>query len=245
MPESNQVAIYFLLGETDDADLRVYIGQTGDLRARLAKHNRERDFWERALVVISRTNNLTLTHAVYLEWYCLRECRLAGRYTDENGNCGSQPYTPPPLQADCLEVFDTAKILIASLGYPLFTPVASSEDTDEQGELFYCRRNGADGRGVFTAEGFVVLSGSFGPKDTADSLIGHSYEKLREDLIRSATCVIEGEHFVFKRDHLFRKPSQASAAVLGRSSNGWVEWKTQAGKTLDQVKRQEVDSAGN
>jgi hypothetical protein len=28
--------------------------------------------------------------------------------------------------------------------------------------------------------------------------------------------------------------------VMGRSANGWVEWKTSSGKTLDEVKRQGV-----
>jgi hypothetical protein len=39
MPESDQVALYFLFGESEDgSEQKVYIGQTGDLRARLAKH---------------------------------------------------------------------------------------------------------------------------------------------------------------------------------------------------------------
>jgi hypothetical protein len=29
-------------------------------------------------------------------------------------------------------------------------------------------------------------------------------------------------------------------AVMGRSANGWVEWKTASSKTLDEVKRQSV-----
>jgi hypothetical protein len=31
-------------------------------------------------------------------------------------------------------------------------------------------------------------------------------------------------------------------AVMGRSANGWIEWKTASGKTLDEVKRQGVSS---
>ena len=73
MGESDQVALYFLVGEAEDGgDPRVYVGQTGDLRARLASHNRDRDFWERAPVVISRTNSLTQTHALFLEWHCIQ-----------------------------------------------------------------------------------------------------------------------------------------------------------------------------
>ena len=97
MPESEQVAVYFLFGQSDDgAEPKVYIGQTGDLRARLVSHNQKKDFWERALVLISRTNNLTQTHALFLEWYCLQAVRKAGRYTDENSNSGNKPHTPAP-----------------------------------------------------------------------------------------------------------------------------------------------------
>ena len=43
MPESDQVALYFLVGEADDGSgQKVYIGQTGDLRARVAQHKKEK-----------------------------------------------------------------------------------------------------------------------------------------------------------------------------------------------------------
>jgi hypothetical protein len=35
----------------------------------------------------------------------------------------------------------------------------------------------------------------------------------------------------------------AAMAVMGRSANGWVEWKTMDGRTLDAVKRQVVESS--
>ena len=43
MPESEQVAVYFLFGHSEDgAEQKVYIGQTGDQRKRLASHSRRR-----------------------------------------------------------------------------------------------------------------------------------------------------------------------------------------------------------
>lgn len=76
MPESEQVAVYFLFGQSDDgAEPKVYIGQTGDLRKRLASHNKDKDFWQRALVLISRTGSLTQTHGLFLEWQCIQAAR--------------------------------------------------------------------------------------------------------------------------------------------------------------------------
>ncbi|QDV56290.1 GIY-YIG nuclease family protein [Rosistilla oblonga] len=106
MPESRQVAIYFLVAGSDSGDdLQIYVGQTGDLRARLAKHNKDKEFWERALSVISGTNSLTQTQTLFHEWHCIQAVRDAERYSDHNGNSGTRPYPPAPLEADCFEVF--------------------------------------------------------------------------------------------------------------------------------------------
>jgi hypothetical protein len=241
MPESEQVALYFLFGESDDhAQQSIYIGQSGDLKSRLVSHNKNKDFWERALVLISRTNSLTQTHALFLEWYCLQAARKACRYADVNCNNGSKPHTPAPLEADCLEIFETGQTLLATLGYPLFDPVGvdSAEPGTEQ--LFYCKSSGTNGKGVYTPEGFVVLKGSTGRKDNVPSLADTAGARLRARLQESGVTRNEGDTVVFTRDHLFRSPSVAALSLLGRTNNGWVEWKTRDGETLDAVKRQSL-----
>lgn len=240
MPESVQVALYFLFGEAEDGtEQKVYLGQTGDLRARLVKHNKEKEFWERALVLISRTNSLTQTHALFLEWHCLQAARKAARYADENGNSGTKPHTPAPLEADCLEIFETGHVLLATLGYPLFDPVAKpAATTSNTDELFYCKAAGSNGRGLYTQEGFVVLKGSVGRRENVPSYIDTGGHRMRMRLIESAVMREHGETVIFEKDHLFRSPSMAAQALLGRTANGWVEWKTSDGKTLDVVKRQ-------
>ena len=66
MPEARQVGLYFLVGgESGDV---LYIGQSGDTGKRLAQHDKdESKDWSRALVLVSMTNNITQTHALYLE----------------------------------------------------------------------------------------------------------------------------------------------------------------------------------
>lgn len=239
MPESGQVALYFLFGETEDgSDPRVYIGQTGDLRARLAAHNKEKDFWQRALVLISRTNSLTQTHTLFLEWFSLEAARKAGRYANENGNAGSRPYTPAPLEADCHEIFETGSVLLSTLGYPLFESVVPPARKADSPEIFYCRSSGANGRGMYTPEGFVVLAGSTGRRENVPSIVGTSGERLRQNLEQAGVYRVEGDQVVFQRDHLFRSPSMAALALMGRSSNGWIDWKAADGGTLDEAKRQ-------
>lgn len=239
MPESGQVALYFLIGDAGDgSDPVVYIGQTGDVRTRLGDHNKKKDFWQRALVVISRTNSLTQTHALFLEWHCLQAAKNAGRYVAENGNTGSKPHTPAPLTADCLEIFETGSTLLATLGHPLFDPIGASGPSGKAEEVFTCTGSGVNGRGVYTPEGFVVLKASVGRKANVQSIVGTSDERLRKKLVEASVMKEAGDTVVFQKDHLFPSPSAAAVALMGRTANGWIEWKNKDGKTLDAVKRQ-------
>jgi predicted GIY-YIG superfamily endonuclease len=241
MEQSSQVGVYFLIGEdTEEGDRLVYVGQTGDLRARLTAHNQKKDFWERALVLVSKTNSLTQTHALFLEWHALQQIRIAGRFADENGNSGSRPHTPAPLEAECFEVFETSRVLVSILGYPLFDPVAKPKQSQEPAEILNLRSpsNGVEAKGLYTAEGFVVLAGSVGRVDTAPSL-GETNEQWRQRLLDGGVMQPDDQgRLVFPKDHLFNSPSGAAIALLGRTANGWREWKSPQGQTLHQLIRE-------
>ncbi|MBK9444037.1 MAG: GIY-YIG nuclease family protein [Comamonadaceae bacterium] len=247
MPEAQQVGVYFLLGDLSEAGLpRAYIGQSGNVGNRLVQHNQNKDFWNRAMVVISLTNSLTQTHAMFLEWFAIAQATQAGRYSLENGNTGSQPYTPAPLQADCHEIHETAATLLATLGQPVFEPLTNGLSTSKghagPPELFYCKGPEANGVGEYTSEGFVVHKGSTARVDNVASIKGTSQERFREQLVTDGVLLLQGKHCVFTRDYLFSSPSMAAIAILGRSANGWLEWKTEQGQTLDGAKRQALPS---
>lgn len=242
MPESKQVGVYYLIGDDEEKDqLSVYIGQTGSLGKRLNEHDLDpmREFWNRALVAISLTHSLTQTHAMYLEWCGIQQANNAQRYSVENGNAGSKPYTPASLEADCQEIFDTIRTLVATMGQPVFEPLAvrrpepasslsistsamnpfNALDTDM---LLYCEGPSASAKAQYTEEGIVVLKGSRGRGEASSSMIPMSAGKHRQRLIDSGTLMLEGKTYVFQKDVLFRSPSGASDVVLGRSSNGWI-----------------------
>jgi hypothetical protein len=236
MPEAKQVGLYLLVGDDRDADYpSVYIGQTGATGPRLVEHNKTKDFWNRALVVVSLTNSLTQTHGLYLEWLSIKQALQAGRYKGENGNAGIKPHTPPSLEADCQDIFETLRTLVATLGQPLFEPLAKSKDAVPQDELFFCKSANYDAVGQYTAEGLVVLKGAKARKEVAPSMAKSGNK--REALIADGALKLEGECYVFQRDVLFKSPSGASDTVTGASTNGWTLWKTKEGKTLDELKR--------
>jgi hypothetical protein len=237
MPEAEQVGVYFLFGEDEEGGVpKAYIGHTGQLKQRLAQHQQGKGFWNRALVAVSLTNSLTNTHAGYLEWLSIQQAQQAGRYRLDNGNAGGRPHTPAPLEADCAEIHATVRILLATLGHPLFEPLARAEVVQRPNEVFVCRASGADARGLYTEEGFVVLAGSSGRLETVPSFRTHGYHRIREQLLEQGVLVAEGERIRFMRDHLFASPSGAAACVTGRTANGWIEWKDESGQTLGERK---------
>ena len=233
--EAKDVGAYFLIarGETEASDQRVYVGETEELGQRLKDHHASKDFWDRALCVISRTKSLTKTHVKFLEWLCIQQIQQAGRFNLENGNIGARPHVSEALEAEIMEVFDTARTLLTTLGFPLFDPLLSEETKADSETRFHCKgAGGAKGKGYLTNEGFVVLKGSLARKKPVESFFKWEAHKLRDELLASGKLSDQGDVLIYTEDVLYKSPSGAAAGVLSRPANGWTEWKTKDGATL-------------
>lgn len=242
MPESNQVAVYYLFGdEAEDRRTQCYIGQTSSVRQRFKEHLAQKAFWSRALIVVSRTNTKTDTHARYLEWRSIQQGNESGRYALENGNAGSRPHTPASLQAECEEIFDTIGTLLATLGFPLFQPLATAapKSTDL---MVHCQARGAEAKGVYGSDGLTVFKGSTCAPLPTEKATSHTLRLRRNRLVEDGTLAVVDGITEFTRDTLFKTPSGAAQVVLFRSANGWVEWKTQTGMTLAEATGRGVDT---
>lgn len=240
-PELAHIGVYFLFGENEEKVKPVaYIGQTENLPFRLKQHNSEKDFWQTAVLIISKTHSFTQAHLKYLEWHCIKRAKEAGRYALDNGNEGSKPYVTEPMEADLLDTYETADTLISTLGFPVFESLAPRNYEGDGQDVFYCNGRGADARGKLVEDGFVVLQGSTGPVDMVPS-IGSNLSTWRGKLMTSGIVVEEDGKLHLTEDHLFGSPSTAAGVLLGRKANGWREWKDKQGRTLDEIKRANQD----
>lgn len=236
--ELKSVGVYFLFGEPEDAAKPVvYIGETEDCYDRFLQHNRTLDFWQTAVAIVSKTNSFTKAHAKYLEWHCIKVATEVGRFHLSNGNSGGKPFVPEPMQADVMDAFDTLNVLTSALGFPLFEarPTATGAD------VFELSGPDCEGRGQLVEDGFTVFAGSKARKQVVPSA-GKWLAAARQELLASGVIVEDGSQLVFKEDHTFKTPSGAAMALLGRTANGWKEWKSKFGGTLDDLKRQDGDS---
>jgi hypothetical protein len=235
--ELKNVGVYFLVGGTDEGSRPVvYVGEAEECLIRLKQHNKGKDFWTVALVIISKTKYFTKTHIKYLEWYCHEAIKKANRFNLDNSSLPNCPYISESMEADLIDNFDTIKILVSTLGYPLFDQIEKPEKKD----ILICKGKDAFAEGEYSEDGFVVFKGSkcnLTETNTAVTWIPN----LRKKLIQDGILAQQSNVLIFTSDYIFSSPSAAAAVVLARSANGWTEWKYKDGKTLDFVKRQDKD----
>lgn len=233
MEECPSIGLYFLVGEPDVAgQAKVYVGESEECGNRLKQHNKSKDFWTAAVLVGSKTQYFTRSHIRYLESICCEAIGSGGRYNLENGTAPVKNYVSRPVEADLLDNFETIKVLVSTLGFPLFDAVAAPQS----GQLLYCRADGVEATGEYTDDGLVVFRGSTARAVEAPSA-SPWVSNLRAALTASGSLIQEGDHLRFDKSHVFPSPSAAAVTVLGRTANGWSEWKYADGRTLNEVKR--------
>ena len=232
--ELNGVGVYMLFGQSD-AKPQLYIGETENCLNRLKEHHVKKEFWTTALVFVSKTHYFTKTHIKFLEWYCWDIAKKANRYLLDNSNTPSKPHISESAQADLLDNFETMQMLASTLGYPVFDEIKKPLPK----EIIICKGKDAYAKGEYTEQGLVVFAHStcnLIPTNTA----GASLISMREQLQQKGVLQRKEHVLVFMEDYIFSSPSTAAGVVLARSANGWREWKFNDGRTLDEVKRQNV-----
>lgn len=232
LSELSQPGIYFLIGEKDELGKpSVYIGESEVLSTRLNEHNKNTDFWNLAICFVSEKNNLNKAHIKYLENYAYEQAKTLNKCALENNNTPNKPQLTNQDRDFTLRFFDELKIIIATLGYPIFEQTKRTKRN-----VYYCKSKDAEADGEYTEEGFIINKGSKSKIKEAPS-INQSVSTFRANLVGKGILKEDNGVYIFQENFIFSSPSTAAAVVLGRSANGWIEWKDKDGKTLDEVVR--------
>jgi hypothetical protein len=152
---------------------------------------------------------------------------------------------PPSLSA-AEEAFaenflDDILLCLPIMGYSLFEdPAAAAANAGPTGAVtLFLKSKGVAASGVDTPSGFVVRMGSKAVGD--DKVVPSMAEYIphvkdrRDQLILQGVLAADGDAFVFTQDYTFGSPSTAASVVMGRNSNGRIDWKTADGKTLKEI----------
>ncbi len=241
--EMNRPCLYLLV----DEGRKAYIGQTGRFSDRGKSHVRNKEWWTRAYVFVSASNQYDPASITYLEYLAIREGMATGSYDlSENGQKPTKPILQEGDSSDYDEIFEEIKFFLeyercfvfvkpevnTKPEEPLQQKVVVPQPAAKEYPLFFLRHmnHTCVARGYPLNDGtnsFVVLKGSEISVKESNTKGGSA----RVEMLKH--CTLYGdEKYVLNEDFVFDSPSGASGACLGRSSNGYDVWKTEAGVTL-------------
>lgn len=266
-PEIERPGVYILIGEDEnEPDRRLaYIGESEATGDRLATHNSNKagrdskEFWTDTVVLISKDENLTKSHARYVEACLIRSTGNNPRWLLPNtkmpsGNAGKLPL---PDRAAMDEFVDQTKTLVGALGWDLFREVRGRANDPAQSALglaealpsdettFFFRGEGFSAKMKLSPAGdFVVLAGSKARIKTT-ATIPRGTVALRKNLFDTEILKEGGDLLVFANDYSFSSASAAAATVIGASANGRILWKLPDGRTYGDWEAGQDDAKGN
>lgn len=235
-PDLDNPGIYLLFGKNEDGKDLTYIGEAETVLKRLFQHLTQKDFWNEAIIFISKDENLNKAHIKHLENRLHDIAKRVNRYTIENFTTPTQSAISEADRAEMEEFIDNVKILVNTLGHKVFEEKREIKSETKRGqETFFIKAaRGADAQGEPTKDGFVVFKGSMVANTTVVSY-SESSLKSRDKLKDSGVIKEEPDGtWVLTEDCVFTSPTAAAMVVMGRSANGLTEWKLADGRNLKQ-----------
>ncbi|MEI6821049.1 MAG: GIY-YIG nuclease family protein [Bacteroidota bacterium] len=234
----SSTGVYLLFGKDDNGRELVYIGEAESILKRLNQQLTQKDFWNEAIIFISKDENLNKAHIKYLENRLHEIAKSANRYKLDNSTIPTQSSISESDRAEMEEFIEYIKMLVNTLGHKVFDEKREYKSKQKQ-ETFYIKAaRGADGQGEPTSDGFVVFKTSKAASTIVNSM-SQNFILLRQKLIDESILIDKGEYYEFTDDYIFSSPSTAAVIVMGRNANGLTEWKKTDGKTLKEFETDE------
>lgn len=223
--------VYLLFGKEDDGTDKVYIGEAESILKRLNQQLAQKDFWNEAIVLISKDENLNKAHIKYLESRLHEIATSTGRYVVDNSTVPTLSTISESDRAEMEEFIEHARLLVNTLGHKVFDEKIENRPQKVRQVFAINSVGGANAQGEQTPDGFVVTKGSAARGQFVPS-IPDRFVVIRNGLINKGVLLEKGDHYEFTENHIFSSPSTAATIVMGRNANGLIEWKLADGRTL-------------
>ena len=234
----SSTGVYLLFGKDDVGKEQVYIGEAESILKRLNQQLNQKDFWNEAIVFISKDENLNKAHIKYLENRLHDIAKSTNRYKIDNSVVPTQSSISESDRAEMEEFIEYIKLLVNTLGHKVFEEKREFKTKQNQESFFIKAARGVESQGELTSDGFVVFKNSKVASTVVNSMTSN-FILFRQKLIDEGVLVEKGEYFEFSDDYIFSSPSTAASIVMGRNANGLTEWKNLEGKTLKEFESTE------
>jgi hypothetical protein len=240
--EARRPGVYFLFERSsNDAENRVYIGESENVVKRLSDHDRQKDFWNELVIFTSKDENLTKSHIKYLESRLASLALDADRYHIENSNSPTESALPRADRDAMEEFIHNLRIVLGTLGHKLLEPIKSASTLGIQATkksianipLFFSLKN-LKAQGQVTDDGFLLLAGSDVSTSPTSSLSA-GWRAVRDKWIEDGILKLSGNNYRLEKDALLTSSSCAAAIVAGTTRSGPQSWQDESGRNLKAI----------
>lgn len=232
--ETNRPGIYILISEYNDKP-QIYVGETDEIKSRIATHAREKDWWESLIVITSNGEPINKAHARYLEYQIFNRAKITKKANLDFGRSPTESTLNEAAKAHMDDFLKNIYLVLPALRFDFLTLQESSntrtqsfEDAQNDKVLFELKvpKHGIEANAELLNGKFTVLAGSIARAKWSGSTTAHStYSKLFNDLVEQEILEQNGSHRIFVKNYTFKSPSAAAAVTAGRPTSGPEHWK--------------------
>jgi hypothetical protein len=240
---TGKYAFYILLGNNELGQPMAYIGQTNDFSVRANDHKQKKDWWDTALVFVSKAAEIFASEVLYLEYIGWKRATEVKHYKIANNKIIKEPGLSEDKKNDMELFFEEIHFLTLFYGCTVFEEPTFTKQEEMEHTVFYMKKAkvGIDAVVYFypVTKTFVLKAGSkirYNPLPTGSK----EAHLLREEIkANTALSKKEGDLLVILQDIDItsndRTPSGATCVINGGSDRGTTSLEDKDGKTFEQL----------
>ena len=250
----HQYCFYILLGKTEDGNPKAYIGQSNDFHRRVKDHQSKKEFWDTALVFVSKANEIYASEVLFLEYLGITKAAEINNYSiEENKQLPQRPSISPDKENEMVLFFEDIEFLSEFYGCNIFCRAEDPSDTDELPNnlvnenshtfVLTVPKRGIDARLRFypISNTYVILKGSTISVEEKYSCPKNISDFRKTNIAQKNKLTKKGDVFellqdvVFPADKKMHSPSAAASFCTATSMQGTTSWKDANGATFISV----------
>jgi hypothetical protein len=250
--ELNKPGVYMLSGQG-----RLYVGEADEVGHRLSQHKRGKDWWDRAVVFVSATDEFSKGHIRHMEAELVGSLQRVGGVNLDNKNTPARRPLSESARVSADGFLRAMVDLLPFLGFHHLSSDQNSRTVDtesvsyvggmpgeavatagtespQQGEYSMTSRAGNAALTRVADNEYLVHKGSWavGEESPKFSKYRPSESAMRRELIESEVLVRKGDHRAFTRDQLFTSMGKAASVICGVNMGAAV-WNVERGTPGD------------
>lgn len=242
--EAQYTGVYLLLGESENGESKVYVGESENMSKRIRQHihDGEKDWWTKVAFITTKGDGLNKAHVRYLEVRLLEIAHKVNRAVLANA---TQPNSDSSARLNeagrnSMEVFlDTLMMVLPAMRIDCFLDQSRQKKeasaSGKENPVFTLDVKGNQATAVVEDGEFVVQEKSHATANWTNSKKSSpTYARIHKELLQSGILKKENGYAIFTKNYAFTSTSAAAAVVAGYNMSGPKHWKhKKSGQTFE------------